>query len=207
VEDLVSRVIDGDEAAWHTLWVGVKPMLWGITGKWRITGPLSQNEDDRHNIVTRVMAHLCADDRRCLRAFLASRDGRGSFKMWLATVAARIAIDYVRGHPEYLAPTPREAGAPESSGDRWVRHDAMPDSGPAGDGADVTETTLAEQILERSRDILTEDQLQAMELRLMDVDHDEIARRLGLPDARAADKLLRAAFKRLRDSYPPERAA
>ena len=106
MEELVRRVVAGDPRAWHELWDAVQPTLWAITGKWQITGPLSQRDEDRRNIVVEVMERLRADGFRRLKSYLASLEPEGnpragSFKTWLCTVTARTAIDYVRAHPEY----------------------------------------------------------------------------------------------------------
>ena len=203
--DLARRVADGAEQAWRELWVAIEPTLWAVTGKWRIVGPLSEREDDRRNIVLVVMERLRDDRFRRVRSFLESlgRRGEGSFRAWVATVAAHTAIDYVRTHAEY-SNVRRAPGAPESAGSRWVRLDPMPESGPAAGGPssqELARVTSALVLLERAKHLLRQEQLDALRLWLEDHDHAEIAERLELPGAAEADKLVRSALKRLRDRY------
>ena len=101
---LIERVLGGESAAWHELWHRVEPVVWRITGKWQIAGPLCRSADDRRDIVLRVMERLREGDFRRLRGFAASRGGGhdGAFRAWLATLAARVAVDHVRSHPEHV---------------------------------------------------------------------------------------------------------
>ena len=200
MEELVRRVIVGDARAWHELWDAVQPTLWAMTGKWQITGPLSQRDEDRKNIVVEVMERLRADGFRRLRSYLASlepeRTGRvGSFKTWLCTVTARTSIDYVRAHPEY-----RDVRSRTSDADRWVRIVPLT-AEPQHVGVDPTKVATASVLLERARGELKPEQLSALYLWLQGDDHVEIAARLGLGSPKEADRLVRAALKRLRDRY------
>jgi DNA-directed RNA polymerase specialized sigma24 family protein len=207
LEALLRKVIDGDARAWHELWDAVQPTLWAITGKWQITGPLSQRDDDRRNIVVDVMQRLRVDGFRRLRSYLASLEAApaaraGSFKTWLATVTARTAIDYVRAHPEYRDARGRDDAS--EGADRWVR--IVPLAGePVQPAADPTKVATAAVLLERARAELRPEQLSALYLWLQGDDHVEIAARLGLGSPREADRLVRAALKRLRDRYSAPR--
>ncbi len=195
---LADRAASGDAAAWRELWRAVEPTIWAITGKWQFTGPLSRREDERRDMVLEVMERLRADDFRRLRDFLAAAKERGgSLKAWLATVTARAAIDHVRAHPEYL--DPRGGGA--SDGPRWVTVVPMPDAELAHPFADPDKVATAIVMLDRARRDLEPDQLAALYVWLHGGDHGEIATRLGLGSARDADRLVRAALKRLRDRY------
>jgi DNA-directed RNA polymerase specialized sigma24 family protein len=203
LRELVSRVVEGDDAAWRAFWRAVEPTVWAVTGKWQYTGPLAQRDDDRRNIVVDVMERLREGGCRRLRGFLESSEGRGgsSFKAWLATVTARAAIDYVRAHPEYV--DPRGAGASTADGalSRWIRIVPMPASEPAAPGLDPVRIATASVLLERARQDLDRAQLSALYLWLQGEDAAAIAERLGLATPRDAERLVRAALKRLRDRY------
>lgn len=207
MQELLIAVIAGDEAAWHRLCLDILPTLEGIARKRRITGELSEREDECDTMVAAMLAALQADDWRRLRAYLASceQHREGSFRRWLGTVAANIAHDYVRAHPEYLRPPAGQAGSQES-GEFWVRHEPMPDScaepPPSSGGPDAAEAAMALRILKRAS-ALPPDQREALWLRLADQDDETIARRLSLPDARAADRLVRSAMGRLRRQFNP----
>jgi DNA-directed RNA polymerase specialized sigma24 family protein len=200
---LADRAASGDAAAWRELWRAIQPTIWAITGKWQFTGPLSRRDDERRDIVLEVMERLRADDFRRLKSFLGAAPERGgSFKAWLATVTARAAIDHVRAHPEYLDP---RAGA-ASDGPRWVTVVPMPDAELAYPFVDPEKVATAVIMLERARKDLAPDQLAALYVWLHGGDHGEIAARLGLASARDAERLVRAALKRLRDRYAEDKA-
>ena len=206
LEPLVRKVVGGDARAWQELWVAIEPTVWAITGRWQLTGKLAGRDDDRRDIVVRVMERLREDRFRRLRSYLASADARaaGSLKTWLATVTARAAIDHVRAHPEYTdvrRPAPVTAD-PETTEirSRWVPIVPLHDE-PDGEPADPTEVMTATRLLEKARGELRSDQLQALYLWLSGHDHAEIADRLELATPRDADRLVRAALKRMRDRY------
>lgn len=205
MEELLPAVIAGDETAWGRLWLALEPLIRAIARNRHFTSRLSTSEDDRDNIVDAVMARLRADDFRRLRDFVASQEkspGR-SFESWVVSVATRTAIDYMRSHPEYHRPSHAEAGEVRSSGSRWVGFEPVPDSSsaPAAAIRDVTQIATAQRMLEECSRILPEQQREALVLWLVDEDHEEIARKLGLADKPAAEKLVRAAVARLRARY------
>src|SRR5688572_17162074 len=114
---LLERVLRGEASAWHELWRRSEPLIWGVTGKWQVAGPLCKNSDERREIVLRVMERLREGDFRRLRAFAASAGGGSdaAFRAWLATVTTRVAIDRVRAHPEHVDPRGRRGD------ERWAR--------------------------------------------------------------------------------------
>jgi len=196
IESVIDRVVRGDARAWHTLWNAVQPTLWAVAGRPAISGPLARSDDDKHNVVLLVMDKLRADDFRRLRLYLESvRDRRGpsSFRSWLATVTARVAIDYVRAHPEFA--DTRDRGV----GERWVRIVPMNEARAEAVTMDPDRVAMAGRALESARGSLRSDQLAALFLWLQGEDHGVIADRLHLASASEADRLVRSALKRLRD--------
>jgi DNA-directed RNA polymerase specialized sigma24 family protein len=151
------------------------------------------------------MERLRADGFRRLRSYLASMEaapsaGRNSsFKTWLCTVTARTAIDYVRSHAEYRDVRGSGAATTDDLG-RWVRFVPLTRE-PIHPCVDPTKVATAAVMLERARDELRPEQLSALYLWLQGDDHVEIAARLGLGSPKDADRLVRAALKRLRDRY------
>ncbi len=184
---LVESTIAGDARAWQELWRTVHPMLWAITGLWRLVSCLCRSDEDRRNIVVRVMGQLHEDRFRRLRLFRDScaRRGESSFRAWLATVAARSAISYARAH------RPAESIASLSM--------ELPP-------ADPTAALLGRDLLDRARNHLRADQLDALSLWLDGWDHAEIALKLGLGQRSLADQLVRSGLKRLRDRFAEDRA-
>lgn len=209
MEELIPAVIAGDPAAWRLFWLELGPQVRGIAGNRCITGLLSERDDECDNIVDAFMTRLCARNFRRLCEFLALRaQSPGlSFKTWATTLATHTAIDYVRSHPEYRRPSRSEASPVRESGERWVRPEPVPEStsprAPVAPGLDVTELLAAQQILAAAPNILTKLQREVIELWLQDVDPDQIASWLGLADAAAAGKLVRAAVARLRGRFNP----
>jgi DNA-directed RNA polymerase specialized sigma24 family protein len=195
-EDLVERTIGGDGRAWRALWLAVEATLHRITARFRVTSRLSHSDDERRNIVLRVMGQLHADGFRRLRLYRASRErrGEGTFHAWLSTMAVRSAISYVRAHPEYL-------GRPSPDDHRRGRWAEVLPLGAEVDArmVDPTRTVEARALLALARRQLREDQLEALLLWLEGREHGEIAALLSLGDVASAERLVRSALKRLRD--------
>jgi DNA-directed RNA polymerase specialized sigma24 family protein len=194
---LVERVLGGESSAWHELWHRVEPLVWGISGKWQVTGPLCKRTDDRRDIVLRVMERLREADFRRLRGFAASA-GRGSdnaFRAWLLTLSARVAVDHVRAHPEHLDARGRRGT------ERWAKLVALDGIPELAEERDLTRRTTALRLLERAREELSVQQLTALSIWLDGATTAVIAERLGLSDPSAGLRVLRAALKRLRDRY------
>ncbi|MFO0550562.1 MAG: hypothetical protein U0271_19360 [Polyangiaceae bacterium] len=199
MNELIERVVRGEASAWHELWAAVEPTVWAISGKPQIVGALARRTDERRNIVVDVMARLAEHDFRRLRQFLDAAAARTStsFKAWLATVTARAAIDYVRGHPEYL----RRAADVSRHEPRWVQHTSVDAVDDRESRADPLRDLTVREVLASADATLTASQKRALSLWLEGEDHAAIAEALDLPDAAAADKLVRAALKRLRDRF------
>src|SRR5512134_1324145 len=98
LEELVRRVLDGDDAAWQAFWQAVEPRLYALLRRPRFLGRLSQSEDDCRNIVVDVMHALRAAEHARLRRFLEARAANPAlpFFAWLVVIAKRLAIDYQR---------------------------------------------------------------------------------------------------------------
>jgi len=197
ISALIERVLDGESSAWHELWHRVEPLVWGISGRWQIAGPLCKSADDRRDIVLRVMERLREGDFRRLRMFALSPGGRSdaAFRAWLATLAARVSIDHVRAHPEHVDSRGRRGT------ERWAKLVALDDVPSLSEELDLTQRTTALRLLERAREELSVQQLTALSMWLDGAGTDLIGERLGMNDKTAGLRVLRAALKRLRDRY------
>jgi DNA-directed RNA polymerase specialized sigma24 family protein len=205
VDALVGATVAGDEEAWQALWLRAEPLLWAITGRWRVAGRLSRRADDRLDIVVRVMASLRDDDFRRLRLYLRDARRDRSLEAWLATVARHTAISHVRAHAEYLGPQAGALPARRSAVARtglWVTLVALSSS-----DEEPVEVVALEQQAEARKLIawggvaLPRQQAIALGLWCGGEDHAEIGRRLGLDSPMAADQLVRAALRRLRKRF------
>jgi DNA-directed RNA polymerase specialized sigma24 family protein len=193
---LAARAVDGQPAAWRALWSRLEPLVWGLTGKWQILGPLCRRSEDRRNVVVAVMERLRQGGFRRLRAFLASERASDErvLRAWVATVTTRVAIDYARAHDECVDPRGRRGQA------RWVELVPLGET-DASAGLDPARHAQVLRVLERARTELRADQLQALAAWLEGEDARGIAARLGLDDDDAARRTLRSALKRLRDRF------
>lgn len=191
---LAARVLEGDTQAWHAFWQAIEPRLWRVTGRWQVAGPLCQNSDERREIVLRVMAKLREGGFRRLRAFAESAGGRSEAALgaWLLTVATRVAVDYLRSHPEHV-------GRKESS--RWVSLVPLEDVSLPVVERDLAAHATVLAMLERARDELSVAQLGALSLWLEGESDEAIAARIGARGPEEARRVLRAGLKRLRDRY------
>jgi DNA-directed RNA polymerase specialized sigma24 family protein len=197
VADLVDRTIAGDHAAWHELLVDeVEPVVEVVARRRRVTGRLHRSEEHRRNIADDVIETLWAGGFRRLRELRASAPAReGAFGAWIARVATNTAIDYVRTCPEF-----------DRGRGRWEKVGELPEE-LAGQHPDPISGIDAGRILARAPQILRPRQLEALLLWLEGGNGDDIAGNLGLADARAAERLVRAALKRLRNRFAPKKSS
>ena len=197
-EALLHKIVQGDGAAWQTLWQAAQPAIWAVTGRWQLTGPIASRTEDRRNILLKVMDRLREDDFRRIRLYLQSTRARGpssSFRSWLTVVTARTAIDYVRAQPEYL-----HQRSPDHK-QHWVHIVAGSELERPAAGPTPHDIAIASELLERARCELTPSQLAVLCLWLQGQDDATIASQLQLGDPNEARKLLRSGIKRLRDRY------
>jgi DNA-directed RNA polymerase specialized sigma24 family protein len=166
----------------------------------RFLARLSRQEDDRRSVALAVMERLREADHRRLKMFLEARrhDPRLSFMAWLSVVAKRVGIDYQRAHPEYLDLRGQGGSAPGA----WVEVEALRSEWRlAGKRPPVTAAGTAREMLDYARRELPPQQRQAVALWTQGASSAEIARSLGLAEAAAAERILRAALERLRRKF------
>lgn len=195
LEPLVVRAATGDEDAWQAMWHTVEPMLARFIARPGFLARLGAQPDDRRNLIVLIMARLREDQFRRLGMYVASRQANPqlTFATWLRVVAKRVGIDYLRGHPDYVA---RRSGDGDVAGD-WIAPEPMPPSSQLGTRPPWTDLGTARE-LARHADELPTQQQEALAQWLGGADHAAIARALELPDALAAERLVRAALERLR---------
>jgi DNA-directed RNA polymerase specialized sigma24 family protein len=201
LEELVSAVAGGDEQAWANLWQLVEPRLLAIIRKPRFLGALSGNEDEVRNIFVEVMARISDDNHRRLKMYKEKRIEKPEmrFMWWLIVVAKRVAIDYVRAHDEFI--TKRHNRNPESAAGAWVPRGEMPRESRLGARPPITEQGTALQMMSYAGHTLPTAQREALKMWVQNEGYSRIADKLELPDAKAAEKLVRAALSRLRRHF------
>jgi DNA-directed RNA polymerase specialized sigma24 family protein len=201
-DSLIDGAVQGDANAWGRLWTELEPMLERLARSPRVTGRLSGDEDECRNIVVEVMSRLRDDDFRRLRLYQNARHERPdlTFKPWITVVAKRVAVDYIRGHGEYI--DRRRSHNPESAPGRWVQPRTLPgDSRLHGLRPAMTNHGAAMTMLRYAYRKLPEDQLAALEQWITGAGFDAIASTQELDSSGAAEKLVRAALRRLRRHF------
>lgn len=205
LEQLVVDAVAGDEPAWQRLWAAVEPRLSLIVGQPRFLGRLGKQEDDRRNIVVEVLGRLRADEFHRLKVYLETRRTNPSLKFmtWLRVVAKRVGIDYMRGHPDYIdrRRDPNRGSAPGE----WVDAGTLPSGSKLhGERPPVTNRGTAQQLLRYAAGEIPEAQRRALEMWVQSETYEEIAKTLALDDAKAAERMVRAAIERLRRRFRVE---
>lgn len=202
VVGLVADAASGSESAWSALWLQLEPMLIRFARSPRVSGPMSESEDDCRNIVVEVMARLRDDGFRRLRLFVERCEGNPAlqFEPWLRVVARRVTIDYMRGHGDYI--DRRRNRNPSSPPGRWVQHTPLTSTSRLhGIRPPVTNRGAAMTMLRYAYRELPADQMRALERWIVGTGFGEIAEELALGGPDDAKKLVRAALQRLRREF------
>jgi DNA-directed RNA polymerase specialized sigma24 family protein len=200
VEDLVVAAAGGDEEAWKKLWAEIEAPLSKIIARPSFLGRLGMQEDDRREIVLRVMARVRADEFKRLHQYLDVRRHNEAlrFMSWLRVVAKRVGIDYMRAHPNYK----RRHDADPSRPGEWIDPGTLPPASQlVGGRPPVTNTGTARELLEYAAGAIPDDQLRAITLWSQSESFEEIAKALGLANPNTAEKMVRAALERLRRKF------
>jgi DNA-directed RNA polymerase specialized sigma24 family protein len=195
LEPLVKRTLAGDKEAWPALWLAIDPLIEKIAGRWRVTRRPAAMEDERRNIVVRVMELLKANEYRRLSGLheaLLRRDG--SARAWLLVVTRRVAITYARRHAERLAGEGERQWAELSEFSEELP-DRLPESLRLAAAIDAHRLfACAEQDLEATR-------VQVLRAWVDGKDHRQIAEELGHTDDEAVAVALRGALMHVRRRF------
>lgn len=183
VDELLRRALDGDERGWEALWAEIRPQVFALTGRGRLTGRLSQQPASRRLVRDRVAERLAADDGARLRRYAVAaeaREGSTSFAAWLATVTTRAALDHSWADdgaaPSTPAPTDDSRREPEAT-----------------KGGHPALLLTAAEMLVGARRLLGRPEFALLHLWLQGATPDELAQALELDDrSEAAGGLYRA---------------
>jgi DNA-directed RNA polymerase specialized sigma24 family protein len=203
IEQLVETAATGDATAWQQLWAAIEPPLSRIIAQPRFLGRLGQREDDRRNIVVAVMARLSADKLARLGLYRDAKqqNPRLRFLSWLRVVAKRVGIDYLRAHPDYV----RRHDANASRPGVWVDAEELPPASQImGERPQMTAKGTAAELLAYAAGTIPADQRRALELWAQSESFEDIAAQLKLPNAAAAERVVRAVIERLRRKFRSE---
>ncbi len=195
IEPLIARAIAGDKRAFGDLWVVLTPAIESMVGRFRVASRLSERREERDEIVLRVMEQLHADGFRALAQLHAvMKEGKGGGRAWFSTVVRNVALRYVQEHPENVG----------NLAFSWVELVPITDAieeDRVPDEERIVRAIDAGRILAYAEEHLGPEQRAGLHLWLGGEGHEAIAVALGLADARAADRLVRSALKRLRDRF------
>lgn len=200
-DDLLRRILSGDQVAWMTLFTQYGPVIERIARTTRSMGSYRTSRDDVRNVMAQVFERLRRDDYRALRTFpgwLDRNPGR-DLTDWLTIVTVNVARNYIAA----------KLGAPSDDGTPIKQlvntlADAMPLEGAPGAPLvrpHITTKETAHRIFAYARDHLEDDQLAALTSWLEGASFDEIAGELHLADTTAAERLVRSALARLRRKF------
>jgi len=193
---LAANTLEGDKRSRDKLWLELRPPAVAVVRRCPVTRRLRDDENTRAEVASRVMIRLEADGFKHMltfRGLLEHLDGRGS--TWFGTLAYHVALRLTEQHPENLGP------GVDKDRPCWVDVGSLPDERlenllPAP--ARIVDTVFAHEVEALAESTLAPRQLDALRLRAEGYGNQEIAGKLGLPDAAAARRLVRAAQKRLR---------
>lgn len=174
------------------------PIVEKIVRSNRAMGSYRDSEDDVRNVMASVFERLRRDDFRALRTFQLWHDKHPekSFPDWLTILTVNVVRNYITA----------KLGAPSPDG-KSVKQlvNTYAETSPSDDGLvylpHATTKETARRILEYAQAHLPADQLSALAGWLEGRSFEELATEHGLEDARAADRLVRAALARLRRQF------
>ena len=198
-DEILRRVLRGDQSAWMTLFSQYGPVVERIARTNRSMGSYRGSVDDVRNVMARVFERLRRDDYRALRTFADWRDKNPGkvFSDWLTIVTVNVVRNYISS--KLGAPSPDGASLKQLVN---TFADALPLDGDAQlVRPHITTKETAQRIVEYAQDHLADDQLAVFAAWLEGSTFDEIASELHLVDAKAADRILRAALARLRRQF------
>ncbi len=183
-EASIAEVVHGAPGAWQRFFGACATRVDRIARSSRSMGSFARSDDACRDVIARVFERMRRDDHRALRLYLAWQERNPSkrFDDWLTIVTTNVIRDYVSerlGSPLELDELPADA-----PGLLVLPH--------------VTTRETARQLVEYARTALPATQCASLIAWLEGHDFAEIAARGGLPDARAAEKVVRAALARLR---------
>ena len=102
-DDLIERVVGGDEDAWRDLLASVFPTVLEICKRRRLGGELGSQEDVHRDVAMQTISKLQADQFAALRRYCAAQERYPdtTFVRWLAVIVSHTFIDYLRAQPDY----------------------------------------------------------------------------------------------------------
>lgn len=198
-DELLRRVVRGDQVAWMSLFSQYAPLVERISRTTRSMGGYRESEDDVRNVMALVFERLHRDDYRALRLFQqwGTKNPDKTFEDWLTIVTVNVVRNYISSK---LGARTRDGESVKQVVNTLA--DALP---LVGDELlilpHITPKATAQRILEYARRALADDQFAVLAAWLQGASYDDMVLELHVADARAAERLLRAALGRLRRQF------
>ncbi|PYV15036.1 MAG: RNA polymerase subunit sigma-24 [Acidobacteria bacterium] len=171
--ELVKRCVGGDDAAWETLLRSHTRKIFNLC--YRFTGRSSEAEDLTQEVFIKVFQTLQSYD-----------EAQGAFATWLNRVARNHLVDHYRR-------TKKDRVTSSLEDDAGVMVE-RPDSGPAPSGR--VESREQREWLQAGLNQLSPDLREAVILRdLSDLDYEEIAAVLGVPQGTVKSRINRGRLE------------
>jgi DNA-directed RNA polymerase specialized sigma24 family protein len=190
LERLRADAVAGDEGAWRTLFERLHPGVERRVRGSRSFAGFRRSEDDVREVVTAVFERLRRDRHRALRLCQEwlGRHADKTFDDWLSIVTTNVLRDYVSAR----------LGAGEPTFDAGIAADDLEPAAVGRRRMGSATLTSARQLGAVAKAKLSPDQLAVLDDWLQGFDFDEVAARHGVPDGRAAERIVRAALARVR---------
>lgn len=208
VHSLLLRTVAGDSQAWRALQAALEPEIVSISRGHRAlrSKGLASLPDDLAEVRTATLERLAHDDFHNLKRFLehAARPGeaQASFDAWLYGAVDFVIREHLRQRFGRAPKPAADAARPQPS-----KRDLQSHAGRLSDEIErgllrtlgmTARLTLNEIFAHLERDFSPEEICAVRLYYVEDQDFDEIARRVGLDDAKQAEKLIRKLNARLR---------
>ncbi len=171
--ELVRRCLTGENSAWEELIKGYSRKVYNLC--YRFTGRTQEAEDLTQEIFVKVFQTLGSYDAL-----------QGTFSTWLNRVARNHLVDHYR--------RTKKDRATSSLEDELATLEAKPS--PEGRPMSRVESRERQELLQRGLNRLSPDLREAVILRdLRDLDYQEIARVLGVPEGTVKSRINRGRLE------------
>jgi DNA-directed RNA polymerase specialized sigma24 family protein len=202
-EGLARRAVGGDDRAWQDLAGHLWAPCLRIVGKSRAMRNFGASQDHVSNVVTNLFGKLRDDGARGLKLYepWRARNPAKSFDDWLRIVLANAIRDYVRDHAGESPEAERKELSVTRLLNQFTTSGALEE---IGERPAMTAAQTARQLLTYAGRHLPEDQCRALMLWIEGSSFEEVGVELGLGDAEAARRQVRAAVAVLRRRFVGE---
>jgi DNA-directed RNA polymerase specialized sigma24 family protein len=192
------------QGSWPSWWAAAAPHVERWVSSPSFVGRIATDEDHRRELVVLTWEKLQERDHAKLRAFFERpREGVAlagqRFRAWLQRVVKNIGIDYLRSLPEFVRKrSPAAAATPSAPAHRYWQSIVSITSGVAAFPDPSEGLAEARRMLDFLDEEVAPRRRRAVELARAGRSMTEVARALGVRDAREAARIVARAEDRLK---------